>query len=141
MMLANFAILFTALFAGAAVYVTFVEQPARLACPLEVAMTQWKPSYQRATVMQASLAVLGALLAIAVWNKSDNDTWLIAGLLLGAVVPFTFLVMWPTNRQLRDARTYSTDEVAMDLLRRWGWLHSVRSALSVVALVMMLFGV
>jgi len=138
-MLANLAILCTALFAGAAVYVTLVEQPARLACPLEVAMTQWKPSYRRASVMQASLAVPGTLLALVAWNEGASDNWLVAGLLLGAVVPFTFLVMWPTNRQLYDARTYSTDEAAMELLRRWGWLHSVRAALSLGALVTMLF--
>jgi hypothetical protein len=87
--------------------------------------------------MQASLAVLGTLMALAVWNKGASDTWLVAGLLLGAVVPFTFLVMWPTNKQLNDARLYSSDEVARGLLRRWGWLHSVRAALSVAALVLM----
>jgi hypothetical protein len=139
MMLANFAILATGLFTGAAVYVSLVEQPARMACPMEVAMTHWRPSYQRASVMQASLAVLGTLMALAVWNKGASDTWLVAGLLLGAVVPFTFLVMWPTNKQLNDARLYSSDEVARGLLRRWGWLHSVRAALSVAALVLMLF--
>ncbi len=139
MLLANLAILSTALFSGAAVYVTVVEQPARMACPTEVAMTHWRPAYQRATVMQASLAILGTLLAITAWSKGASDTWLVAGLLLGAVVPFTFLVMWPTNRQLNDARLYSSDEVARGLLRRWGWLHSVRAALSVVALVLMLF--
>ena len=36
MLLTNLAILSTALFSGAAVYVTVVEQPARMACPTEI---------------------------------------------------------------------------------------------------------
>jgi len=51
------AILACALFAGAAVYINLVEHPARLSCGTEIAARQWAPSYKRATVMQASLAV------------------------------------------------------------------------------------
>src|SRR5262249_3434191 len=50
-----------ALFAGAAVYVTLVEHPARMTTGPAEALRQWRPSYHRATVMQASLAVLGTL--------------------------------------------------------------------------------
>ena len=52
------AILARALFAGAAVYINLVEHPARPSCGTETAARQWAPSYKRATVMQASLAVL-----------------------------------------------------------------------------------
>ncbi len=38
MLLANWATLTTALFTGAAVYVTFVEHPARLQCSTEIAI-------------------------------------------------------------------------------------------------------
>src|SRR5918995_4170029 len=62
MLLTNFAMLATALFTGAAVYISLVEHPARLLCPTAHAMEQWRPSYKRATVMQASLAVVGSLL-------------------------------------------------------------------------------
>ncbi len=65
MLLAESATLATALFTGAAVYVTLVEHPVRLACSNEIAVTQWRPSYHRATVMQASLAVAGAVGGIA----------------------------------------------------------------------------
>ena len=42
------------LFAGAAIYITFVEHPARLECGTELAATEFGPSYRRATLMQAS---------------------------------------------------------------------------------------
>jgi uncharacterized membrane protein len=100
---------------------------------------EWRPSYKRATVMQASLAVAGSLLAIAAWLVGAGLIWLLAGLVLGSVVPFTLIVMWPTNKQLEDPDLDTTSELARSLLVRWGHLHAVRSALSLVALILMLF--
>ena len=60
------------LFAGAAIYINAVEHPARLACGTEVAVRQFAPSYHRATVMQASLAVMGCLTGL--WSA-----WLLDG--------------------------------------------------------------
>lgn len=57
MLLADLAAWATALFTGAAVYITLVEHPVRMNCSTEVAIAQWRPSYHRATRMQASLAV------------------------------------------------------------------------------------
>jgi Anthrone oxygenase len=48
-------------------------------------------------------------------------------------------VMWPTNKQLEDPGLDTTNELARSLLVRWGRLHAIRSALSLVALVLMLF--
>ena len=47
------------LFAGAAIYVSFVEHPARMECGTELAATVFGPSYRRAAVMQASLSAVG----------------------------------------------------------------------------------
>jgi hypothetical protein len=46
-------------FAGAAMYITLVEHPAQMECTTELAATEFRPSYRRAAVMQASLAALG----------------------------------------------------------------------------------
>ncbi len=63
---------------------------------------------------------------------------MIGGLLLGAVIPFTLLVIFPTNKRLLDtALNLSLPEVAV-LLNRWGWLHAVRTGLSLVAFLMFL---
>ena len=102
MLLANLTVLATGLFTGAATYVSLVEHPARLRCSNEIALAQWRPSYQRGTVMQASLATAGALLGISAFLSGAGLMWLVAGLLLGSVVPFTLLVILPTNRRLED---------------------------------------
>ena len=52
------------LFAGAAVYITLVEHPARMECGTELAATEFRPSYRRAAVMQACRTPLG----LACWG-------------------------------------------------------------------------
>ena len=47
------AIVSTALFAGAALYINVAEHPARMLLETRNAVRQWAPSYQRATLMQA----------------------------------------------------------------------------------------
>jgi hypothetical protein len=53
------SLLACALFTGAAVYVNLVEHPARMECGVELAATEFPPSYRRGTIMQATLAALG----------------------------------------------------------------------------------
>jgi Domain of unknown function (DUF1772) len=91
------------IFAGAAIYVNLVEQPARLSCGIALAITEWRPSYQRGAVMQASLALVGSALAFfSAWLSRDL-VWIIGGALLFAVGPFTLLVIFPTNKKLQSA--------------------------------------
>ena len=97
MLLELIATLCTGVFAGAALYVNLVEHPARLETGTALALRQWRPSYRRATVMQASLAVAGLLAAVGAWLQGRGAPVLIAGLLLGSVVPFTLIVIFPTN--------------------------------------------
>jgi Domain of unknown function (DUF1772)/Domain of unknown function (DUF5615) len=132
------ATLCCALFAGAAVYINAVEHPARMSCGTEVAATEWAPSYKRATWMQAPLAVVGFACAVIAWLAGSSVSWLIGGVLLGLVVPFTLVVITPTNKRLLSAGLDKRSEEARKLLDRWNALHGVRSAFGVVALVLFL---
>ena len=123
------------LFAGAAVYVTAVEHPARVECGQALAVREFGPSYRRAAVMQGSLAVAGLLAGIVAWYQGAGVGWLVGGLLLGALVPFTLIVIMPTNRRLLDPRLDSDSDEARELLSRWGRLHAVRTVLSVAVFV------
>jgi len=70
------AVLCAGLFAGAAIYITFVEHPARLSCGTALAATEFGPSYRRATVMQVSLAVGGLLAAVIAFFQGRGRTLL-----------------------------------------------------------------
>jgi Domain of unknown function (DUF1772) len=126
------------LFAGAAIYINAVEHPARMSCGNDVALREFAPSYRRATVMQASLAVIGCLAGLwSAWVL--GDAWVGFGaLLLGAIVPFTLIVILPTNKQLLEPSLDPRGTRTTELLTRWGRLHAVRSALSSIALVLFL---
>jgi len=121
------------LFAGAAIYVNAVEHPARLAAGIALALRQFAPSYRRGTIMQASLASLGCLAGVGAWLQTGHIGLLVGGLLLGAVVPFTLVVIFPTNRRLLDPGLDPQSPEAAALLVRWGRLHAVRSASSALA--------
>jgi hypothetical protein len=126
------------LFAGAAIYITAVEHPARLSCGTELAIREFAPSYQRGTLMQASLATIGFAIGVWAWWLLDDGWVMLAAVLLGTVVPFTLIVILPTNKRLLDPSLDPGGSAALALLQRWGQLHAVRSALSSAAFALFL---
>jgi hypothetical protein len=124
------ATLAAGLFSGASIYINLVEHPARMECGTASALAQWAPSYKRGAVMQASLAILGSLSAIGAWLLGSGMSWLIGAILLGLVVPFTLIVIFPTNRRLLSQSLDRGSAEARQLLARWARLHAVRSILS-----------
>jgi hypothetical protein len=133
------AVLACSFFAGAAIYISLVEHPARLSCETEVAARQWAPSYKRATVMQVTLAILATLAGVARWFLSGEAPWLIGALLIMAVIPFTLVAILPTNSKLLEAGRDLGSEETRELLETWGRLHAVRSILSGVATIVYLY--
>lgn len=133
------ATLCAGLFAGAAIYISLVEHPARLECGTEVAVRVFGPSYRRAAVMQASLAAAGLLAACTAWALGGTPLAVVGGGLLGAVIPFTLLVILPTNKRLQAPDLMPGSAEAAILLRRWGRLHAVRSVVSGLAFGVLLW--
>jgi hypothetical protein len=125
-------------FAGAAIYINAVEHPARMSGGVALALQEFKPSYRRATVMQASLAVTGALSGVLYATHQGDGAVFVGALLLGAVVPFTLVVIMPTNVRLLASGVDADEVAARVLLTRWNRLHGVRSLLSAAAFVVLL---
>src|SRR5260370_31151236 len=88
----SLAILCSGLFAGAALYISFVEHPARILCGTTLAITQFAPSYKRSTVTQASLAALATLAALAASLQAAPPPRLVGDPLLRPVLPFTLIL-------------------------------------------------
>jgi Domain of unknown function (DUF1772) len=126
------------IFAGAAVYINLVEQPARLSCGVQFAATEWRPSYKGGTLMQVPLALIGSLSALVSWWFDGRRAWLVGGLFLLLVIPFTLVVILPTNKRLESQELDLRSEEADRLMRRWGRLHAVRSLLSGAAFLIFL---
>jgi len=135
MLFEMFATLSAGVFAGAALYINLGEHPSRMECRVEVALRQFEPSYRRATLMQVPLAVIGFLMGLIAWLRSGSSWWLIGGVILVAVIPFTLLIIFPTNKKLFDPSLKNNPEAATKLLLRWGRLHTVRSVLGLLSFV------
>jgi len=132
------AVLCCTLFAGAAIYINLVEHPARMDCDTKTAATVWAPSYKRATAMQAPLAALSFLAGVGAWLFGGGMLWLIGAVLIGLVIPFTFIGVMSTNHELlAPGRDLSSIETR-SLLDKWGRLHAVRSVLSFLASIVYL---
>jgi hypothetical protein len=134
MILGFLGLVTAALFAGAAFYVNFAEQPARLALDERPALIQWQRSYERAAVMQASLAMAGFALGLAAWWWEGHDPrWLIGAFVLPAPWPYTLLVIKPVNDKLKAADPLGAGAQTRALIERWGRLHAGRTAMGMLA--------
>ena len=85
--------------------------------------------------MQGGLATVSLVSAAAAWFQGSGVGWLVGGLLLAALVPFTLVVIMPTNRRLLDPELEPGSREAVDLLLRWGRLHAVRTVVGVAVFV------
>jgi hypothetical protein len=132
------ALVTSALFAGAALYVNVAEQPARLKLDNRALLTEWKPAYKRGFAMQAPLAIIGFLFgALAAW-QTGNWWWLVGGIVLVANWPYTLFRIMPTNNRLMVMDLDSAPAEARGLIETWGRLHAVRSALGIAATLIFL---
>jgi len=136
-----FAFLLAALFSGAALYVSVAEQPARLKLDDRALLAEWKPSYKRGAAMQSPLALLGFLAGLAAWWFGGDGLILIAAILLIANWPYTLLVVRPLNNRLLKMDENNPDASVRDLIKRWGRLHAVRTALGLASTLVILLDV
>ena len=133
---AQWVTVFTAVvFAAWALYISLVEHPARLASPAAAAQAEFRESYRRAAPYQASFSALSALAGIVASVMSHERVWGMAGVIVGLAIPFTLIVIRPTNRPLLGA-DLPRDGV-VPLLVRWGRLHWIRSLLGVLAVAIL----
>jgi hypothetical protein len=140
MLAGQLAFLAAALFSGAAFYISFAEQPARLDLEDRALLSQWKLSYKRGFVMQASLAMFGFLMGAIAWWVTGRLIFLVGAALLGANWPWTIFGIMPTNDALMTTKPEDAGPNTRELIVMWNGLHSVRIVLGCFATVAFLVG-
>jgi hypothetical protein len=69
-------------------------------CGVEIAAAEFSPSYRRGTIMQVTSGSVCLLFSIAAWLAGATFWWVVAGVLQVSGIPFTVIVILPTNKQL-----------------------------------------
>jgi Anthrone oxygenase len=140
MLAGQLALIAAALFTGAAFYINFAEQPARLELDLRSSLLEWKRAYGRGFVMQLSLVVAGFLLGMLAWSELDNVSWLVGALVMALNIPYTLSIIAPVNAKLEAIDPASPPPESRGLLAQWGSLHAVRTAIGFAATLVFLQG-
>ena len=140
MLFGHLALISAAVFAGAALYVTVAEQPARLMLDDHALLLEWKPSYKRGFAMQAPLAIVGCIFGLVAWWQTREFSFFAGAMLMIANWPWTLLVIMPTNNALMAIDPLHTTQETRALIVKWGSLHAVRSALGTLATIAFLLG-
>jgi hypothetical protein len=133
MMAGLVALTVAAIFTGAAVYVNVAEQPARLALDDRALLAEWKPSYKRGAVMQASIALIGCVFGLVAWWQTSHTGFLIGAAAMLAPWPWTLLAIKTTNDVLLATAPDQAGPGTRALIEKWGMLHAVRTALGALA--------
>jgi hypothetical protein len=139
MLIGHLALTIAALFTGAAFYVNFAEQPARLGLKDRPLLVEWKTAYQRGFVMQASLAMLGFAIGGFAWWQTGKLAFLIGALLMLANWPWTLFAIMPTNKLLMATDPAKADAETRALIVKWDRLHLARTALGAAAVLVFLY--
>jgi hypothetical protein len=98
-------------------------------------------SYVRGFAMQASLALVSALLGLLAFWLDRNWYWLGGALLIFANWPFTLMVILPINSRLQAADVEKPPPEVRELIQTWGMLHAVRTALGFAAFCIYLWAI
>ena len=139
MLVGELALTIAAVFTGAAIYVNVAEQPARLQLDNRSLLAEWKPSYRRGYLMQASLAIVGGLFGLLAYLNTLDWRWLLGAIVLLANWPYTLFVIAPINGRLMDTPPEDATAETRRMLERWGALHAGRSTLGLVATLIFLW--
>jgi len=123
------------IFTGAAFYISFAEQSARLQIDDRALLAEWKPAYKRGFVMQAPLAIVGSILGIDAWWISGRWAFVAGAVLLVANWPWTLVGIMPTNNALTAIKLEDAGPQSRALIVKWNRLHSVRTVLGALAIL------
>lgn len=140
MLIGLLALTVAAVFAGAAIYVSVAEQPARLRLDDKALLQEWQPSYRRGAAMQASIAIVACVLGLVAWWQTGGLAFMIGAVLIILPWPWTLIAMMPTNKVLEALDASADNPQARPLIVKWGKMHLVRSTLGVLATLAFLRG-
>lgn len=133
------ALLLATLFTGAAFYINFSEQPARLKLEAPQLLIEWIASYRRGFMMQASLAALSGISGGYTFYTLGDWRWLLGTCFILSNWPYTLIMMGPVNKKLMATPINQAGPETIKYIIKWGALHRIRTILGVCAMFLFLW--
>ncbi len=127
------AFAFASAFAGMALYVNVVEQPARLSLDDASMMKEWGPSDRRGFALLAGFAVVSALAGLTEFRLLGDVRWLVGALVVLSSWPYTYFVIVPLNNRLLANPPGQPGADSREMVTDWGMLEWGLTLLGVVA--------
>jgi hypothetical protein len=128
----SLALAAAAAFAGGALYVNVVEQPARMALEDSALLSEWGPSDRRGVALLLGLALIAGILGLAGYFETQDVRWAIGALIAILSWPYTFFVMAPLNNQILTLKPKDIGATRA-LVAQWGQLEYGLTGLAIVA--------
>ena len=128
------------LFAGGAMMELLVEHPARVSADIATAIDQMQGVLKRADPFMPALAMGGLIAGVTAGYLDGNLLGMIGGILTGLNIVLTLIAILPVNKKLL---AYDSGVSPGDLkreMRRWGYLHAVRTFAALAAFILIAFG-
>ena len=135
MIIGILALAVAAFYSGAALYVDLVELPSTEILDDRSQLAAWKVSLTRGALMQGPLCLFGFAIGLSAWVGPHYLSDAIGAIAMLANVPWTFGMIAPTNRMLRETAPEAAGPRSRALIKRWGSLHSVRTAFGLLAVI------
>lgn len=133
MQLGLFAFAAACAFAGAALYINVVEQPARLTLNARAMVREWTPSNRRGFIMLSMLAIASSILAYTDYARTGDVRWIIGGTIMLAPWAYAYFVIVPVNIWLFALEQGGSALTLRDLMRDWGLLEWGHTAIGLWA--------
>jgi hypothetical protein len=124
-------------FLGAALYITIVEQPARMSLPPGAMVAEWGPSHRRGVVMLSAIAFLAALLAYVDYAASRDARLLAGGTVMLASWLYAFFVVVPVDVMIVALPAERARAAARELMREWGLLEWGQTVIAAAACILL----
>ena len=77
-------------------------------------------AYKHGAVMQASLALIAAVLGATAWWQSGDWRWLLGAVVIISAWPYTLLIIKPTNDELQATDPVNASPRTRTLIEKWG---------------------
>lgn len=118
-----YAFAVAAAFLGAAIYIGFVEHPARLELGARAMVREWAVSDHRGTILLTGLSVVSAALAFVQYRTGGDVRWIIGALAILTSWPYEYYVLVPVSIWLRAVPPDKGSAPARELMEEWGLLE------------------